>query len=138
MASGVLRESQGQRRTTLARDSYTYIHLLFVGGIVFAAMGLYLLVSEEHVDAGRYALYGGIALYLFGHMLFRLRNLGSLNHGRVVAMVIALAAIPIDRTLRSAGPVAAAGDPAQRVGRWEVWTFRTWRTEIRHDETIEA
>lgn len=138
VAARVLRESQGLRRTTLARDSYTYIHLLFVGGIVFAAMGLYLLVSAEHVDAGRYALDGGIALYLFGHLLFRLRNLGSLNHGRIVAMVIALALIPVTSRF---DPLAQLLLPALLLGGlvgWEVWTFRTWRTEIRHSETIEA
>jgi low temperature requirement protein LtrA len=138
VAGRVLRESHGQRRTTLARESYTYIHLLFVGGIVFAAMGLYLLASEEHVDAGRYALDGGIALYLFGHLLFRLRNLGSVNRGRMVAMVIALALIPLTAWFDPLGQLLL---PAILVGGlvgWEVWAFRTWRDEVRHSETIEA
>jgi low temperature requirement protein LtrA len=138
VADRVLRESQGQRRTTLARDSYTYIHLLFVGGIVFAAMGLFLLVSEEHVDAGRYALDGGIVLYLFGHMLFRLRNLGSLNHGRVVAMAIGAALIPLTSRFDPVGQLLLPAILLSGLVGWEVWAFRTWRTEIRHSETIEA
>jgi low temperature requirement protein LtrA len=138
LAARVLHESRGRDRATLARDAYTYIHLLFVGGIVFAAMGLFLLVSEEHVDAGRYALDGGIALYLFGHTLFRLRNLGSLNRGRTVALLLALAFIPL--TSRAAALIQLllpAVLLCALVG-WEVWAFRTWRTEIRHDETIEV
>ena len=138
VAARVLRDAHGLRRTTLARDSYTYIHLLFVGGIVFAAMGLKLLVGEEHVDAGRYALDGGIALYLFGHTMFRLRNLGSLNRGRVVAMVIALALIPLTAPF---APLAQLLLPAILLGAlvgWEVWAFRVWRAEVRHSETIEA
>jgi low temperature requirement protein LtrA len=138
VAARVLRDAQGLRRTTLARDSYTYIHLLFVGGIVFAAMGLKLLVGEEHVDAGRYALDGGIALYLFGHTMFRLRNLGSLNRGRVVAVVIALVLIPLTAPF---APLAQLLLPAILLGAlvgWEVWAFRVWRAEVRHSETIEA
>ena len=138
VATRVLRESHGLRRTTLARDSYTYIHLLFVGGIVFAAMGLYLLVGQEHVDAGRYALDGGIALYLFGHLLFRLRNLGSLNHGRVVATVIALGLIPLTSRFDPLAQLLVPAILLSGLVGWEVWTFRTWRTEIRHSETIEA
>ncbi len=138
VATRVLRESEGQRRTTLARDSYTYIHLLFVGGIVFAAMGLYLLVSEEHVDAGRYALDGGIALYLFGHLLFRARNLGSVNHGRVVATVIALALIPVTARFDPLAQLLLPAILLSGLVGWEVWTFRTWRTEVRHSETIAS
>ena len=132
VAERVLRESHGLRRTRLARDSYTYLHLPMVAGIVFAAMGLYLLVSQEHVEAGRYALDGGIALYLAGHLAFRLRNLGSLNNGRAVAMVVALALIPATRALPALGQLAV---PAvlliALVGR-EVWVYRGWRMAIRH------
>ena len=138
VAERVLRDSHGLRRTTLARDSYTYIHLLFVGGIVFAAMGLYLLVSQEHVDAGRYALDGGIALYLFGHLLFRLRNLGSVNSGRVVALVVALAFIPLTSRAASLTQLLLPAILLGALVGWEVWTFRTWRTEIRHGGTIAA
>ena len=134
----VLRESRGLRRTRLARDSYTYLHLPMVAGIVFAAMGLYLLVSEEHVDAGRYALDGGIALYLAGHVAFRLRNLGSLNTGRAVATVVALALIPATEPLSSLGQlVVPAVGLIALVGR-EVYLFRGWRAAIRHGADPEA
>lgn len=136
VAERVLRESHGLRRTKLARDSYTYIHLLFVGGIVFAAMGLYLLVGQEHVDAGRYALDGGIALYLFGHMLFRWRNLRSLNRGRVVAMAVALALIALTSRVDSLTQLLLPAILLGALVGWEVWAFRGWRTEIRHGETI--
>ena len=133
----VLRESRGLRRTRLARDSYTYLHLPMVAGIVFAAMGLFLLVSEEHVDAGRYALDGGIALYLAGHVAFRLRNLGSLNYGRAVALVVALALIPATGTLPSLGQLAVpAVGLIGLVGR-EVYVYRGWRAAIRHGEDTE-
>ncbi len=96
VAERVLHDAEGVRRVHLARDSYTYLHLPMVAGIVFAAMGLVLLIDAgEHVDAGRYALYGGIVSYLVGHLGFRLRNVGSINTGRAVVATGMLVAIPV-------------------------------------------
>ena len=76
----VLVRSSGVERARLARDSYTYAHFPLVAGIVFVAFGLVVLIGDHgHVDAGRYALYGGIVCYLAGHFLFRLRNVGGVN-----------------------------------------------------------
>ena len=95
VAEDVLRRSSGIERVRLARDSYTYVHFLFVAGIVFAALGLVVLIGDHgHADAGRYALYGGIICYLVGHFLFRLRNVGGINVARAVAGLILLAGIP--------------------------------------------
>jgi low temperature requirement protein LtrA len=138
VAERVLRESQGLRRARLARDSFTYIHLLMVAGIVFAAMGLYLLVSQRHVDAGRYALDGGIALYLAGHTAFRLRNLGSLNRGRTVAMVLAAALIIVTAPFTPLEQLAVPAVLLAGLIGWEVYAFRGWREQIRHGETIDA
>jgi len=91
VAENVLRQSTGVERARLARDSYVYVHFLFVGGIVFAALGMVLLIGDHgHIDAGRYALYGGIVSYLVGHLLFRLRNVGSINIGRAVTAAVVL------------------------------------------------
>jgi len=40
-------------------------------------------------------LCGGVALYLLGHVVFRLRNVGSLNHRRLIAALVSLAIIPV-------------------------------------------
>ena len=47
VAEDVLRQSSGIERVRLARDSYTYIHFLFVAGIVFAALGLVVLIDDH-------------------------------------------------------------------------------------------
>jgi low temperature requirement protein LtrA len=78
----------------MARDSYTYAHLPMVAGIVLVALGVKKTLAHpgdplEAVPA--FALCGGLALYLVAHVLFRLRNVGSLNRQRLVAAVVLLA-----------------------------------------------
>ena len=88
----------GAERNAIARDSYSYLHALMILGIVFLALGLkksLLEVAEPLKLIPSFALFGGVALYLVGHILFRLRNMGSLNVQRTVVAVLLVAAIPI-------------------------------------------
>jgi len=85
-------------RNNIARDSYNYFHLPMVAGIVLLALGLKKVLAEldsplEPTIAT--ALFGGVALYLLGHLLFRRRNMHSWNVQRAVAMVLLLALIPV-------------------------------------------
>jgi low temperature requirement protein LtrA len=133
VAEDVLRRSSGIERARLARDSYTYIHFLLVGGIVFVAFGLVVLVGEQgHVDAGRYALYGGTIAYLVGHFLFRLRNVGGVNVPRAVAGVVLLAAIPAAAGTSTLAQVALPAMVLSGLVAYEVWAFRAPRDAIRH------
>ncbi len=134
VAEGVLIASTGVRRARLARDSYTYLHLPMVCGIVFTALGLALLVPGRNVDAGRYALFGGIALYLAAHLAFRLRNIGSLNRGRAVTMVVLLVAVPVTSGLGTVALLAIPAAALVALVGWEVWAFRDWREQVRHRE----
>ncbi len=133
VAEDVLRRSSGIERARLARDSYTYIHFLFVAGIVFAALGLVVLIGDHgHVDAGRYALYGGIVCYLVGHYLFRLRNVGGINVARAVAALILLAGIPTLSGLSTLGQIAVPAIVLCALVIFEVRAFREPREAIRH------
>lgn len=126
-----LKAASGSARARLARDSYTYAHLPMVAGIVFTAMGLALLVKQENVDAGRYALYGGIALYLFAHFVFRLRNLGSVNVQRGLTMVVVLAAIPLSAALPALAQLAIPAVLLAGLVGAEVNLHRDWRAQVR-------
>jgi low temperature requirement protein LtrA len=78
-----------------AADSYSYLHLPIVAGIILFAVGMKVTIGAGgHTlsDAGRLALCGGIALYLAGHGAFRLRMGGALGWPSV-AGVGALAAV---------------------------------------------
>src|SRR4051794_4583939 len=76
-----------------AADSYSYLHLLLVAGIIVFAVGVKAVVHDVHHELGdgaRLALCGGVALFLAGHAAFRLRLLRDLNVPRLVAALAAL------------------------------------------------
>lgn len=84
-------------QAAMARDSYSYIHLFMVFGIVLAALGLkktLLDIGEPLKVIPAVALFGGVSLYLLAHIAFRLRNFGSLNTQRLVVAILLLALIP--------------------------------------------
>ncbi|MGE4029300.1 MAG: low temperature requirement protein A [Thermoleophilia bacterium] len=75
----------------LARDAYTYLHVPIVAGIIVTAVGDELVIA--HPGATLHgpeliALAAGPALYLVGHLLFRLRMAGSISVRRLVAVVV--------------------------------------------------
>jgi low temperature requirement protein LtrA len=70
-----------------AADSYSYLHLPIVAGIIIFAVGAKALVAapgEPLVDAERLALCGGLALYLAGLAAFWLRLLGRASPTRLL------------------------------------------------------
>jgi low temperature requirement protein LtrA len=71
-----------------AADAYSYLHLVIVAGIIVFAVGVKLAVHDVGApldDATRLALCGGVALYLLGHVAFRLRIAGSVGVEKLVA-----------------------------------------------------
>ena len=89
------RASGGKR---LARDSYSYLHLPMVAGIVLVALGIKKTLAHvgdplETIPA--VALCGGVALYLLGHNAFRLRDVGSVSVPRLVVTILCCALIPV-------------------------------------------
>ena len=71
-----------------AADAYSYLHLVIVAGIIIFAAGVRLLVGATgSTPAGpvRLALCGGLALYLVGNVLFRLRMIGSVGYPQLAA-----------------------------------------------------
>jgi low temperature requirement protein LtrA len=85
-----------------ASDSYSYLHLLLVAGIIVFAVGARDAVGHGAAalpGAARLALCGGVALYLVGHAAFRLRLLGEVSWPKLAAaagcLVVAAAGGPI-------------------------------------------
>jgi low temperature requirement protein LtrA len=102
VAERVLAGKQGIARLRLARDSFTYLHFPMVAGIIYLALGLKKTLQYVGDTAGHslsdplpaaagVALCGGVAVYLLGHLGFRLRNIGSLNRPRLVTAVLLVA-----------------------------------------------
>ena len=87
-------ERADRDRTHLARDGYTYLHVLLVAGIIVSAVGDELVIAHptDTLPAEEVlALVAGPALYLVGHVLFRLRMAGSVSWKRLTAAAACLA-----------------------------------------------
>lgn len=82
-----------------AADGYSYLHLVLVAGIIVFAVGARSAVAHVDAplsDAARLALCGGVALYLAGHVAFRLRMVGTLGSAKLVAALACLLVFAID------------------------------------------
>ena len=76
-----------------AADAYSYLHLVIVAGIIIFAVGINFVeraVDRPLSDAARLALCGGVALYLVGHVAFRLRLLGTVGYEKAIVAVALL------------------------------------------------
>jgi low temperature requirement protein LtrA len=88
----------GRVQNELARDSYSYIHLALVAGIVLVAFGLKTAIghSSEHLDdVPAFALLGGTAIYLLGLVGFRYRHVHTLNRQRLGLAIMLLILVPV-------------------------------------------
>jgi low temperature requirement protein LtrA len=98
-----------ENRTVLARDAFTYLHVVIIAGILLSAVGDELVIAhptEELPDAELAAVVCGPALYLFAHVVLRLRVTGTIG-GRRLAGALACLAIAAIGTFASALVVAA-------------------------------
>jgi low temperature requirement protein LtrA len=82
-------------RTRMARDAYTYLHVVIVAGVILSAVGDELVIAhptEELPGKEVVAVAAGPALYLLAHVVLRLRVTGSIS-GRRLAGVLACVAV---------------------------------------------
>ena len=130
------RSSQGQERLQIARDSYSYLHLPMIAGIVLVALGVKKTlgdVDEPLKTIPSVALFGGVALYYAGHVGFRLRNVRTLNRPRLVALVVCLALIPVGSEVDAIAAVAVAALVASSVIAYEAIRYAEARSRVRHE-----
>jgi low temperature requirement protein LtrA len=88
----------GKAQNELARDSYSYIHLALVAGIVLVALGLKTAIGhyDEHLDdVPAFALLGGTAIYLLGLVGFRYRHVRTINRQRLGLAIVLLILVPV-------------------------------------------
>jgi low temperature requirement protein LtrA len=126
--------ARGEERARLARDSYSYLHLPMVAGIIFAALG----VEETLVHVGEplgtipaVALCGGVALYLLGHNAFRLREVGSVSIPRLVVAVVCLGLIPVGGSVSSILTLAVVALVLCGLAAFETATSHEFMRELR-------
>ena len=75
-----------ENRTVLARDAYTYLHVVIVAGVIVSAVGDELVIAHPTEVLPGFevtAVVAGPAIYLIAHALFRLRMAGSVSWKRL-------------------------------------------------------
>ena len=131
-----LERARDGERNRLARDSYSYLHLPMIAGIVLVALGLKKTLGDVGVPLAGVpaaALLGGPALYLLAHVAFRLRNVRTLSRQRLVVAVVLLALVPAAREVPALG--AVTGVTALLVGliSYEAVRFAPQRARLRQE-----
>ena len=129
-----MRVAPPAERVVIARDAYTYLHLPMVAGIVLLAAGITTAVGHvgDPLDTvPAVELCGGAALYLVAHVLFRLRNVGSLNRQRIVAAAALLAVIPLATRVSALTALALVAAILAGLIGYEALRFREARARIR-------
>ena len=124
-----LAAATGTARATLGRDSYSYLHLPMVAGIIFVALGIEQTLAHVDDTLGvipAITLGGGGALYLIGHNLFRLRDTGTISYPRVVVAGGACLVVPL--ATRVSALLALTVLSVLFVG---LASFETARSELR-------
>jgi low temperature requirement protein LtrA len=129
------RASAGRERNELARDSYSYLHLALVAGIVLAALGLKKTLADvgEPLDTvPAVAMLGGIALYLLGHIAIRLRNIHTLNRQRLLCAVLLVALVPLAVELPALATLGILAGVLVLLIAYEVRLYGERRGLVRH------
>jgi low temperature requirement protein LtrA len=92
------RLAEAENRTLLARDAYTYLHVMIVAGILLSAVGDEIVIAhptDELTDAQVTAVVGGPALYLLAHVALRLRVAQTISGRRLAGAIACLAVAAI-------------------------------------------
>jgi low temperature requirement protein LtrA len=96
-ARRLIRAASGRQQNELARDAYSYLHFLMIAGIVLVALGLKTILGDVNgqlESAPAFALLGGVAIYLLGHVAFRFRQIRTVNKQRLLLALVLFALLP--------------------------------------------
>ena len=141
VAERKLHEAQGVERIKMARDSYAYLHLPMIAGVVLFALGVKKTVGDyDHAlkDVPAIALCGGVAMYLIAHVAFRWRNVHSVNTHRLIAAALLLAFIPLATEVDALVALAIVTAVMTMLIAYEALRFREARMRVRHPQEAHA
>jgi low temperature requirement protein LtrA len=127
----------GRVQNELARDSYSYIHLVMVAGIVLAALGLKKTIGHygDHLAAvPAFALLGGVAIYLLGLVAFRYRHVRTLNRQRLAGAIVLLILVPVATEVPALVAVVLPSLILWPTIAYETRLYGEGRYAIRHGE----
>lgn len=130
-------------RAQLARDAYSFLHFPMLVGVVVLALGLKKVLeyvgdtgqhqlSDPLTGIGLYALYGGVVIYLLGHLAFKWRIAHYLTVDRLVAAGALLVLIPVAGLLPALVALLVVSGVMVAMMVFETIHFAEHRDQIRH------
>jgi len=131
----------GRVQNEMARDSYSYMHLLMIAGTIMVALGLKKTLGhfdEDLPPVPAFALLGGIALYLLGHVLFRYRHIRSVNRQRLLLAVVLVILVPVATEIPALATLAIANVLLWAMVSYETRRYGERRREVRRPEAAGA
>ena len=139
-ARRLARAAVGREQNAMARDSYSYIHLVLVAGIVLVALGLKKTLG--HVEdplhtVPAFALLGGVALYLLGHVAFRYRHIHTINRHRLVLAILLFALLPVAVEIPALAILAVVDVLLWAIVAYETISYGERRGEVRRELAAE-
>ncbi len=128
----------GKIQNEMARDSYSYLHLLMVAGIVLVALGLKKTIGhfDAHLDTvPAFALLGGLALYLLGHVTFRYRHIHTINRQRLLMALVLVLLVPVATEIPALIALAIANVLIWAMIAYETRSYGEGRRQVRRPQT---
>jgi low temperature requirement protein LtrA len=126
---------EGRVRNEMARDSYSYLHFPMVAGIVLVALAMKKTLGDvsDPLDAvPAFALLGGVAAYLLGHVAFRFRHVHTINRQRLLLALLLLALVPAATAVPPLVPLAVVTALLAAMIVYETNLYGEGRANVRH------
>jgi low temperature requirement protein LtrA len=136
-----LRTADPSEQVRIARDSYTYLHLPMVAGIVILAVGVKKTlgrVGNELNSVPAFALYVGAALYFVALSTLKRRNIGSFNRPRLVAAAALVALAPLATAVPALLALALVALVTCGLVAYDYVSYAEARHRIRHSDAERA
>jgi low temperature requirement protein LtrA len=129
----------GRAQNELARDSYSYIHLALVAGIVLVALGMKTSIGhfDQSLDSvPAFALLGGTAIYLLGLVAFRYRHVHTINRRRLGLAIVLLILVPVGTEISALAVLAIVDALIWAMIVLEHRQYGDGRGQLRHEAAI--
>jgi low temperature requirement protein LtrA len=133
-AQQLLDDRSGVQQLVLARDTYTYLHLPMVVGIVLFAFAVKTTLGDVHAELSivpALALCGGPALFLLAFVGLRFRVGRTVRGGRLVAAVVCAALVPAALGVQAIVALALVTAVWVVLHAYELIWWRAARAELR-------
>jgi low temperature requirement protein LtrA len=135
VAERKLSELTGVAQADLARDTYSYLHLPMVAGIVLFALALKQTLGhlgDDLASVPAFALCAGPAMYLLAQDAMRFRTSRTYNWRRLLTVAVLVALLPLALAWPALAALAAVTAVCWALVAWEALRYSDTRARIRH------